>query len=381
MKIKIKLYAKAAFLVTIAAMLISGCASQGPYLKLDTALQKEIRTFDGAQYLPLTRLCDAYGVQWKWDPYIKTATIQKKGTIVLRSGSDRVLVNGVARKLDRPVMMDGGTVFVPVSFAKTSLGSIVPVSAKTAPAYITEEFPPVTVSGARRVRTVIIDAGHGGNDPGAIGKRLALKEKDTTLYIAKRLKNILEENGIKVILTRSNDTFISLAKRVEITNNSVADIFVSVHINAARSTSMSGFECYYLSEATDDNARALEAAENVSVKAETGTLAERSKGLDKTLWDMQLTENRRESIELAKFMCGSVDKSLAMRNRGIRSARFYVLKGSRIPAVLAEVGYISNRLEEQKLKTSGYLDRMADVLAQGILSYKNEYERTNGFTT
>jgi N-acetylmuramoyl-L-alanine amidase len=95
---------------------------------------------------------------------------------------------------------------------------------------------------------------------------------------------------------------------------------------------------------------------------------------------MTLTENRRESAQLASSICKSVDNSLITRNRGIRTARFYVLKHTRIPAVLVETGYISNKFEELKFKDESYADRMADVVAKGILAYRDEYERTEGFT-
>ena len=143
---------------------------------------------------------------------------------------------------------------------------------------------------------------------------------------------------------------------------------------------MNGFECYYLSEATDDNARALEAFENATLDTDKGTVIEHSSNLDKTLWDMKLTENRRESAQLADDICDAVKNSLITRNRGVKTARFYVLKFTRIPSILIEVGYLSNKFEELKLKDSSYADRMADVIAKGVLTYRDKYERTEGFT-
>jgi len=194
------------------------------------------------------------------------------------------------------------------------------------------------------------------------------------------VRRILEDNGIKVVMTRDSDVFIPLPNRSRIANSSGADLFISIHANASRSRSLNGFECYYLSEATDDNARALEAFENATLKTDEGTVLQHSSSLDKTLWDMTLTENRRESAQLASSICKSVDNSLITRNRGIRTARFYVLKHTRIPAVLVETGYISNKFEELKFKDESYADRMADVVAKGILAYRDEYERTEGFT-
>ena len=354
--------------------LLAGCATHAPYLRLDSVLQNDIRTFGGIQYLPLIRLCEAYGLEWKWDPFIKTATIERKGKrIILRDGSDRILVNGDEKRLDRPVLMNGGIVFVPISFVRNNLGAIA-----EAPSF--KKPPEVGIAKKFKIKTIVIDPGHGGKDPGAIGRAFRLKEKYLTLAISKRLKNILEERGLKIVMTRDDDTFISLPRRVEIANRSGADLFVSVHINASRSRSLSGFECYYLSDATDDNARAIEAFENASLKMDEETILKHSKGLDKTLWDMTLSENRIESTELAKHICGSVEDNLTVRNRGVKSARFYVLKGTRMPAVLVEVAYLSNRYEEMRLKEKDFLDNVIYAIAQGILAYVKEYERTEGYT-
>ncbi len=232
--------------------------------------------------------------------------------------------------------------------------------------------PPV-VSGPKRftIKTIVIDAGHGGNDPGAIGRRLHVKEKSLTLQLARKIKSLLTDEGLKVIMTRDSDVFIPLPRRSEIANKSNADLFVSVHVNASRSRYMRGFECYYLSNATDDNARALEAFEDSSLKINEEASAQRSKPLDKTLWDMTLTENRLESAELASYICDSVDDSLIIGSRGVKTARFYVLKHTNIPSVLVEAGYLSNRYEEIKLKDDSFLDKMAKAVAQGILKYKD----------
>ncbi|MDP3730161.1 MAG: N-acetylmuramoyl-L-alanine amidase [Candidatus Omnitrophota bacterium] len=368
-----------AVFIFAAALLIAGCASQAPYLKLDPSLNTDIRVYENVQYVPLIKLCEAYGIEWKWDSFIRTAVIKRKnGKIILRPGSDRILVNGEERKLGSPVIFTNGAVFVPVTFVKNDLGLI--VEARRYVQKDLEKIPEVRAPGKYSIRTIVIDAGHGGKDPGAIGRRLRIKERDRTLLISKKLKGILEDNGIRVIMTRSSDEFVSLPERVRMANSSGADLFVSIHINASRSRSMNGFECYYLSEATNDNARALEAFENAALKTDEGTVVEHSTSLDKTLWDMKLTENRRESAELAGNICNAVDNSLITRNRGVKTARFYVIKFTRIPSVLVEVGYLSNKFEELKLKDDGYADRMADVIAKGILAYKNKYERTEGFT-
>ncbi len=369
---KMKLYKL--IIILAAVTFLAGCATRSAYFKLDSSLQKDIRTLGGTEYLPLAKVCGFYGLDYKWDTIVRTATIQKgNDKVILRADGGRALVNGEMVKLDRPAAMSGGALLVPVSFVKSNLGRMA--------GYVRPEKIP-QIEGPKRftIKAIVIDAGHGGKDPGAIGRRSRSKEKDLTLRVARKLRDILQDAGIKVTMTRDSDVFIPLQRRSRIANESGADLFVSVHINASRTRSLSGFECYYLSNATDDNARAIEAFENSSLRMNESASAEHSKLLDKTLWDMALTENRIESAELASYICDAVDSSFVMGNRGIRSARFYVLKYTNIPAVLVEAGYLSNKYEELKLKDPEFLERIAESVADGILKYKIEYERTEGFT-
>lgn len=364
------------FLAALITVFLAGCATRAPYFKLDQSLQGSIRTIEGYKYLPLTRLCDTYKVSCSWDTFARTASL-KAGTrkIVLRSGSRTILIDGKESKLERPVVVTDGTVFVPVSFARNT---IAPLSAVETIA--PRRAPVIEPRKAFTIRTIALDTGHGGKDPGAIGRRRGTKEKDVALILSKKIKGLLENADIDVVMIRDNDTFVALPKRSDMANDSAADIFVSIHMNASRSKLMRGFECYYLSTATDDNARALEAFEDSSLKLSDNADAEHSSRLDKTLWDMTLTENRKESEELAGFICQSISESQLIRNNGVKSARFYVLKHTHIPAVLVESGYISNRIEEMKLRDRAFLDKMAEAIVRGILRYKKRYEATEGFT-
>lgn len=362
--------------IVFAAAFLAGCATQVSHFRLDASLQKDLKIFNGTEYISLAKACDFYGLDYKYDGFARTATIRKgSNKIVVRAESERALVNAEMVKVDRPIIFSGNTLFAPLSFVKNNLGPMI--------GYFAPTKPPAAEAEAQkrfRIKTIVLDPGHGGNDPGAIGRRTHTKEKALTLQLATRLKSILEDAGVKIIMTRDSDVFIPLPKRSEIANRSGADLFVSVHINASRSRSMRGFECYYLSNATDDNARAIEAFENSSLKIDDGVSVEHSRPLDKTLWDMTLTEDRIESSELAGYICDSIDESLAIGNRGVRTARFYVIKHTNIPAVLVEAGYVSNKYEELKLKDPEFLNRIAESVAQGILRYKREYERTEGFT-
>jgi N-acetylmuramoyl-L-alanine amidase len=341
-------------------------------------LQSEVRYLGNTQYLPVIKLCEAYGLSWEWDEVARVATIKGgRGKISLLAGSDKILINGHEENLGNQAVLYKSALYVPASFVKYKLGKIMAVKgAEREEAGVTGAEPQQRYA----IRAIVIDPGHGGNDPGAISRRYRLKEKDLNLYVARRLRDLLDKRGIRVTLTRDKDTFISLEKRAEMANNGNADLFVSIHSNASRSRWLSGFECYYLSEATDDNARAIAARENASLKYEKGSIAERSDSLETTLWDMELTEDRIVSRELAESLCDSVRDNLSARVGGVKSAKFYVLKFARTPAVLVETGYMSNRQEEDKLHDSAYLDRMAEALSDGILAYKREYERTDGFT-
>ena len=262
-----------------------------------------------------------------------------------------------------------------VTYAPSERAGYPPASRRDYPSQERYGGPEYTIS------RVVIDPGHGGKDPGTVG-RTGIYEKTIVLDIAKRLKRKLASKGITAILTRDKDTFISLKKRSDIANKQEADFFISIHANAFRNGSVKGFETYYLSEAVDDSARAIAQAENASVKFENSGFDYDAYACDvnATVLDMIYTENRAESVGLAQHICKEARKTLWVRNRGVKSAKFYVLKCVRIPAVLVEVGFLSNRSEEAKLSQPKYRDKVASALSKGILSYKREFEETDGFT-
>jgi len=215
----------------------------------------------------------------------------------------------------------------------------------------------------------VIDAGHGGTDPGTIGKG-GLKEKYVNLDIAKRLSSLLKSQGLEVILTRSTDTFISLERRVAIANNSKADLFVSIHSNANRVRSLNGFEAYYVSPSVDDSKRALSSAQNAALDLDRSYFAQNpSLNLKAILWDMIYTSDRAEALRLSHSVCRAIDKNLSTRVLGVKSASFYVLKGVRMPAVLVEVGYLSNYKEERLIRNNYYRQQLAEAIGQGVNSF------------
>ncbi|MFA5338566.1 MAG: N-acetylmuramoyl-L-alanine amidase [Candidatus Omnitrophota bacterium] len=362
------------FLVIFAALLLftAGCATAPRMGEIRGALSSQAVKIDGKSYIPLTLIAGYYQARCEWDPVARRADLIKENKIfAFYVGMDYAAINGKPERLSSPVVFYEGSAAIPADFAINSIARVL------SPPRITGPRPPVTQK--YLVRKVVIDAGHGGNDPGAVG-RTGLKEKDLVLDVARRVKEQLNENGVDVVMTRDRDRFIPLEKRSQIANENNVDFFVSIHANSARLKGAKGFEVYYLSTAVDDNARAVEAAENSFLKFDDSSFQRRNTDLEATLWDLVYTENREESIELARNISKSVDASTSLYCRGVKSARFYVLKGAQMPAVLVEIGFISNPAEEKDLKSASCREDVASAIAKGILNYKKIYESTDGFT-
>uniref|UniRef100_A0A7C3N516 MurNAc-LAA domain-containing protein n=1 Tax=candidate division WOR-3 bacterium TaxID=2052148 RepID=A0A7C3N516_UNCW3 len=224
------------------------------------------------------------------------------------------------------------------------------------------------------IRTIIIDPGHGGKDPGAIGYN-GTKEKNLNLDMALRLKDKIKANlsGIDVVLTRYDDRFLSLKDRTNFANKYKNSLFVSIHCNASKNTEAKGFETYFLSTAKTDWERAVEARENASV---TFDLPEtEKKGIDFIFFDLAQNEFLQESSRLAELVQTKFEKKYQDCERGVRQAGFYVLKGNFMPAILVECGYISNKEEEKKLNNKSYRDELTQLIFEGIRDFIKEHEK------
>lgn len=301
--------------------------------------------------------------QEEWDPQTQVWRMRAGSHDVRMSPQMPVaLVDGVPQTLAAPPLMNQGKFLVPERLWNDHLARWRPPSQPSRP-----------YGGLSRLRIITVDAGHGGHDPGAHGRN-GLKEKMVTLDISKRLADLLRKDGFQVVMTRNDDRFIPLPGRPAIANRAGADLFVSVHANASRSRAAGGFEVYYLSEATDDHARALEAAENAALPHEMGgSVPAQTQAI---LWDLLYTEHRMESSELATHICrGMSGSDLASKNRGIKSARFAVLKGARMPAVLVEVGFLTHSGEESRLRTPLHRQKVAEGIRRGILAFRDDLER------
>lgn len=214
------------------------------------------------------------------------------------------------------------------------------------------------------VRTIVVDAGHGGHDPGAAHH--GLREKDLALDIARRLSAELQARGFSTVMTRDRDEFITLSRRPAIANRIPADVFVSVHINANRSRRVSGIEVYYPRESV------VAASASFPPEVQPAEVAFPTTTIKHILWDLALSKSRRHSFKVASHICRTMRRQLGVPCRGVKSARFVVLRESHMPSVLVEVGYVSNRTEASRLATSSYRQAAAQAIAEGVVSYVRE---------
>jgi N-acetylmuramoyl-L-alanine amidase len=229
------------------------------------------------------------------------------------------------------------------------------------------------------IRAIVLDAGHGGHDPGAIGPT-GLREKELTLDVARRVAALLQEDpGLRVVLTRGKDQFVALRERTAFANREKADLFVSIHVNAAPARTAAGTETYFLStEATDNAAREAAAFENRVISMEASARGGPRDVLRSILWDLTQSDFQQESSRLAEALQNSLDRALRQPSRGVKQAPFYVLGGAAMPAVLIEIGFMSNPHEEQRLRDDGYRDRIAQAIAQGITQHRRAYAQRVG---
>jgi len=224
---------------------------------------------------------------------------------------------------------------------------------------------------------IVLDAGHGGHDTGAVGPG-GLQEKDLVLDVTRRVARLLEDKlDVKVLLSRDADQFVTLRDRTTFANRERADLFVSIHANAHRETASAGVETYFLSsEATDGTARQVAALENSVVQLEKTPArpAGRLDAVKAILWDLAQSEFQQESSRLAEVVQDSMTQSLHIPNRGVKQAGFYVLGGAAMPAVLIEIGFVTNPKEERRLKDTKYRDEIARAIFAGLAEYKKRYD-------
>jgi N-acetylmuramoyl-L-alanine amidase len=224
--------------------------------------------------------------------------------------------------------------------------------------------------GARRI---VIDAGHGGHDPGTIG-RGGLQEKDLVLDVALRLERLVrQELGTDVILTRSTDVFVPLEERTAIANSRGADLFLSIHANASRNARARGIETYFLNFARSAHAEEVAARENAISPA---TLKDLQNLLKAIALNSKIDESRDFAAAVQENMVQGLRPHHTVSDRGVHTAPFYVLIGANMPAVLAEIAFVSNPEDERQLKKPDYRETLARSLLSGVRSYLEALNRT-----
>ena len=236
---------------------------------------------------------------------------------------------------------------------------------------------------ARAKRRIVVDAGHGGVDPGMsgpIGTKWKIREKHITLQVSRQLSAALRERGLDVVMTRTADTLIDLYDRGRIANERQGDLFISIHVNSANLRwknpgAARGFETYFLAEAKTEDAKRVERMENESVRFETDAQATKNDPLNFIINDMAQNEHLRESSELASLIQARLGKVEPGPSRGVKQAGFIVLTTAYMPAVLVEIGFGSNPGDAAFMKSPTHQRELANAIADAAVEYLEHYER------
>jgi N-acetylmuramoyl-L-alanine amidase len=263
--------------------------------------------------------------------------------------------------LSAPLRRENSTIYVPEDFEAKILAPFgVPVAGLS------------PVESSSRVHVIVIDAGHGGKDLGTMASS-GMNEKDIVLDVAKRLRGLLEGAGLKVIMTRDTDNFISLPERTVIAARSGADLFVSIHVNSNRDHAVSGLLVYYLEAFARKDSYEEQRRENEGIFLKSLN-AHDSATLLGIVTDMMDTLKISQSQKLAKSIIREArqESGVKVRGDGIRLCRFFVVRNTLVPAVLVETGFLSNRQEHGKLISPLYRQKLAEIIARGVLDYANE---------
>jgi N-acetylmuramoyl-L-alanine amidase len=323
------------------ALFLSGCAT--------VSYKKPYPSYSASDYINIEQLCKKHNFQYRFDTVddmIRIFSSDKEIRLVLNS---RVgYFNSSLFTLNKPPLYIKGIIAIPKELDKIVLSK-----------------ERIFFQPAFTIKTIVVDPGHGGGDPGAISPR-GLKEKDLNLIVSKYLKEELEKRGFKVILTRSRDTHLTLGERVSIAKRYNADLFLSVHTNSNRSRHIRGVEIYYLSSS---RFKPWERAVRLAKGKDFGKVPFDAKII---LWDLLLSKNYAISVELAHFLQFTF-KNLGFKVFPPKRANFYVLRLAYVPSVLVEIGYISNRYEEKILRKKYYQKQIAEAIALGVVSLNKRY--------
>jgi N-acetylmuramoyl-L-alanine amidase len=352
----------------------------------------------GEMLVSLTHLCELLGGRWEWDLFserldchfeagslsftLKNRFARRKGTVVqMGSAPQRIdafiylaapgAVEAFSPLIAGRLGWDDDTRAIVRPGAQRSS----PVSGKSSPASQLVAQPQ-----AERIQTVVIDAGHGGRDPGAIGPGGTM-EKDVVLPIALALRDALKKKSdLTVHMTREEDVFVELRDRTNIANRKNADLFVSIHANSIgggkrKREQVKGYKVYFLSNAKNEEDKRVAMLENSVVELERKT--EKKDFLQNVLLDMAANEYLLESQDMSIMIAesfGATLRKIRKIHTGVGQGPFWVLFGASMPSVLIETGFISNSREEKLLADPLFQKEMANAICEAILTFKDKYE-------
>ena len=321
------------FLLVFAA----GCAAVGPVY------------YTTGDLLDLDELCEKNGLKYEYSPFYEDIKIEGPRLVaVVKPGYSWALLNGELLDLGQDVVYSNGLVKVPSSLLKSRSGIY--------------DSSKVQLRKRHQIRTIVIDAGHGGKDPGAVSKG-GVEEKTINLRVARYLYALLKARGYRVLMTRDTDNFISLNGRTDFAKKHNADLFISIHSNSISKSSISGMEVYYLAENfTDIQARALAESERLG-----GIANLNGKSYNTRMKAAQILsrDSRNSTLEFCSLILKSAS-DMGIKTRSAKGAPFYVLKNNICPSVLVEIGYLTNPQEERMLTLPLYQKQLAGCLAFSV---------------
>ncbi len=313
--------------------------------------------------VPIDNVLARFGLRLSQRGYASRYTLEKDGNKALFGpGISQVIINGNSYSLDGVPVFRNGSLQVPERFALLMRDHFIRKSSAF-------------------WQTVTLDPGHGGRDPGAISPINGLQEKDVVLEVAKYARDVLVKAGVKVVMTRDKDIFIPLESRANTANTSRSNLFVSIHANYIEAPSITGVEVFYGDDWPKSNidcsTRAYFLAGRMDLNHFIAGSAKRnfSEREEAFFFKMMLEQANEAGKRCARIVARTLADGLQTDNRGIKTKNLRVIRRAFCPAILVEIGFLSNRYEARKLKESSYRRKAGEKIAEGILDYLKREEK------
>lgn len=339
------MFSKSAFFF-ILLVFCAGCATLPPSVS-QAPLQKTLQGF-----------CSSYNMDCRWDGISQTVDMTYAGKrIRVMVGSKMILVDGERLFLGEALRRQNGMIIIPESFEQAVLG----------PSRRPQDDDQKVVR-AGRIKKIMIDAGHGGKDPGAVG-HMGLQEKDIVLDIALKTARLFESAGVQTVLTRRGDEFVSLQERTERASQEGIDFFVSIHANADKTRKASGVEVYYPVFLDFEDRFADQRRNNERRLFHALNMEHENPALRRVVGDLLYVHKADVSPGMAEAVFRTLSRETGAKVRGSKPQRFYVLKNTLIPSILVEVGFITHPGEARLLGDEGYRQRIAEAITKSVVRY------------